>query len=451
MDDSFATKFGVAIFDTPLTPSTGWACVYGRDPIYLTSTGDLETDVFWITNIDWSIFTKIGLQKTPRFRPDNFLRTKLSSIITEIGLREVSKREQVKSLSEVVGATMQFANVHLGITAPPFGALNNGIRQIFLPSDQPEPMDVIEASESASQPYVSCEKTAPKDDDELIPVLMHRYQYAKQILASRLPAGRWVNVNLSTIGTTPREIDNWVVRCEKPLLLKVRIERMDSLASKLINYGNGAGLQMSKASMAGGSLVTLNNHEWVTSIEYRMLREHGTLSIEKILMADGWASNPVSLPIYGQFGEFSYSLGLYCESLWTSLTRSLNGKSAKTPISAWIHSIDRILCFQKAKMLTEDHDLVVHGYGYGRIMLRVSKEMAPSIPNICLKLSLISPMLTIDKNITAQPPPGQATSAQLLQVAMMRGERSFLYGIDKKALAESKKASMGSKNINFSI
>lgn len=170
-----------------------------------------------------------------------------------------------------------------------------------------------------------------------------------------------------------------------------------------------------------------------------MLREHGTLSIEKILMADGWAANPVSMPLYGQYGEFSYSLGLYCESLWTSLTRSINGKSAKSPISAWIHSVDRILCFEKAKILTEDHGLVVNGYGYGRIMLRVPKEIAPSIPGICLKLSLISPMLTIDKNISALPPGGHPTSAQLLQVAMMRGDRSFLYDIDRKAISESKK------------
>lgn len=216
MDESFARKFGAVIFDTPMTPSSGWACIYGSDPIYITSTGDLETHITWVTNIDWSIFIKIGLHKTPRFRPENFLRTKISSIIQEIGLKDATRREQAKSMSEIVGSTMQFANIHLGISAPPFGALNNGVRQIFLPSEQPEPMDVIEASESASQPYVSCEKTAPRDDDELVPVLMHRYQYAKNIISSRLPTGKWGNVNLATIGTTPREIDNWVVRCENP-------------------------------------------------------------------------------------------------------------------------------------------------------------------------------------------------------------------------------------------
>lgn len=453
MLDLTAAKYGVVLFDNNVSPATGWASVDGSPSFFISSTGDLDTNTTWITNIDANNFAKIGLNKTPRFRPENFLRTKLSSILFEIGRKDAPPKEQARCLSEIAGSVMKYAEIHLGITTAPFGALNNGIRQIFMPSERPEPIDVIEAAESAFQTYVNCERSSTHDDDdEIISLLMPRYQYAKQIVASRLPWGKWGVVPLHSVGSTRREIEHWITRCDKPLLLQIQIERMAPNPAKLVNYGNGAGMQINKSQIAGGgSMLILNKHEWVTSIEYAALKEYAVINVEKILIAESWAANPVSIPLYGQYSELAFPFGLYCESLWTSLTRSVVGKAAKTPISAWIHSIDRMLCFNKAMLLLENHNQSINGYGYGRIVIKVPKPEVYKVPELCLNHGLISPMFAPGLYSQFRLPSNTPTSAQLLQVAMARGERGFLANMNEKTMQEAKTRTGNSRSLNFTM
>lgn len=425
-------RYGAVLFDDPEAVERGWACVSGQDPFYVSSTGDLYSNTIWLTNVDLQAFYKKGLSKSPRLRPDSFLRTRVSSLLIELGLRYVEPREQSRSLAELFSIVMQFGFYHLGISSAPVGALNNGIRQVTLPEEQALPLYVKEAAEYAVQPHVICEKKEIEDNSELISLVFNRYGYALSMLEHRLPIGKWQRDRQFDFSSGAGNIVSKLEHSNKPALIRVDIRTIDISINHLVNYGSGAGMKTFK-SHSGSEAVTFNQRAWMTTPEFVFLSKYTEMEVKDVLVGEGYGINPLSVPAWGHYSEHSYAFGLYCENLWTALTRTLDGRSAKTPLSAWVHSVDRLRCLEKAMQIDCTENVTVHGYGYGRVTLQMTPASRGIMPDLALRQKMIAPMNDVAQ-AKHRPLPQPATHTDIMQIAMERGAIDFIERTNNAAI-----------------
>jgi len=429
-DFSRNEKYGVAIFNSMVDLKEGWACVEGESPFYISGTGDLYSDVIWFTNIDLTTFIKTGLNRTPRIRPDNYLRTRFSSLIIELGLRYYSTKFQAEYLSTLFGRIMDYANLHLGIDLAPATSLNSGIRQACFPEENPISNATKSAAEAAFQPHTICERHTDNENIDLISLVFHRTTYARSILSTELPIGNWKPVDSLILKQSDYQIMEWVKNCDLPLLVKVKIVSVNKDINHLVNYGAGAGFKAARSG-SGNEVITYNVRAWMTKPEYLFFLEYSDLKIENMLVSEGYGICPVSIPDWSSATEGSFAFGLYCENLWTSLTRTIDGRAAKNPIGAWIHSVDRVNCLKKSVELSMEPDVNIHSYGYGRITLEVPKGCAGLIPDLALKVKMISPMVHPDQ-ARARQIPDKIMPSELFQLVMERHSLEFFNQADEK-------------------
>jgi len=429
---SCAQRYGVAIFESPKELSSGWACVFDEEPYYITSTGDLYTNVIWLTNIDLRTLYEKGLSQSPKLRPDNFLRTRLSSIMIELGIKFEEPRIQAISLAKLFSTTMQFMFLHIGLSTAPAGTLNNGIRQACMPDEQSMTPDVKSAAEQAIQPHVLCEKSQSENGCELSSLVFHRFSYATNMLSHSLPIGAWEPVKTILLKQDTASLNAWLSTVNQPAMLEVVITSVDLRINHLINYGSGAGLKVEK-SFRGTEAVIFNARSWMTAPEYFYLTQFADMKIKNILIGKGYGMCPLTIPKWGSVTEGSYAFGLYCENLWTSLTRSLDGRSSKSPIGAWIHSLDRLYCLKKALAISEKEKVTIHSYGYGRITFQIPVSDKGAFPKLALRQKMIAPMPSPSETATS-PIPNNASHAELMQIAMERGANQYLERADQAAL-----------------
>lgn len=424
------SRLGVCLFDDPFSPSGGWAKESFGSPRYVRGTGDLRTDTTWLTNIDSNTFYKMGLSKTPRFRSGNFMRTMLSSIHTELGLSDLPPRERISLLCQIFAAVMDFTFINYGIKATPFGQLNNGIRQVAIPSEEPLCKLVREAAASATQPYVSCEKQPSEMKYHLATLVFHRQSYAKEICSQPFPIGPWSKAE-EGFPRSQYDLVNWLVEIDKPALIEVTIKKISQEINSLVNYGAGAGYRSSRANRS--SIIILNERRWMTSVEFSKLSKHAELDINQVILGSHFVRSPVNIPDWRSEIVRCFSFGLYCENLWTSLTRGLDGKGARTPLSAWVHSIDRLLCLEKCQQLMRDEHLIVHGYGYGRITVQAKEGQLMSMPDIALRQGLIAPAPSPNHIVTRDIHSGQ-TMLELTQILIERRAHNLILKLDAIAI-----------------
>ena len=438
MSNGFALpqSYGAVIFDRPEDASEGWACAVNDKPFRVSSTGDLSSGTVWYTNIPMETFFKKGFRQSPKLRPEGYLRTQHNSLMIELNLRNESPETQVLVLANLFHRVMHFSYLHLGLTSPPIGMLNNGLRQSSLPADPRTPVEVLKAAGEASQSYVECEKRNIEDRASLISLVFHRFMHAKHILSSNYPTGSWSRLDSANLPrNTSQAFEAWQHQVGRPALFQVTINAVATTINHLINYGAGAGMEVAQAS-EGGRYITYKRRCFMTGEELQFMLNYADITIDAAYLADNYGPAPVVLPNWGNFTENSFAFGLYAENLWTSLTRSLDGKSAKSPLSAWIHSYDRLACLRKAMEIDAEGIAIVHSYGYGRITLRLPESRRGLAAQLALTHKLISPMANKDE-VSTYAVSGKDGKAALMQAAMDRRARKFLEQLDEKAIDEA--------------
>ncbi len=423
-------RLGLCLFDNPYAPDGGWAVESFGTPRYIRGTGDLRSDTIWLVNIDGTAFHQMGLSRTPRLRSDAFLRTKLSSISLELGLSDLTQRDRASMLCQMFTAMMDFSYIDFGIKTAPTNQLNNGIRQVVLPIEEPIDPAVRAAAQAAWQSHVYCEKELASSDSQLLSFVFHRQSYAQELFSQPLPVGPWERFE----GEYPHEgtaFAEWLEALGRPALVEITLEHLHESINSLVNYGSGAGYTTSAANR--GSTITFNTRRWMTSVELRYLCPHARITIHGVILGNGFASSPVNVPSWDAQIQRSYAFGLYCENLWTSLTRSLDGKYSKSPLAAWMHSLDRICCLTKCRQLVQEEGFIVHSYGYGRVTVLASKTQILAMPHIALRLGILAPAPE-PENIVKRPVTPKQTILELTQLVIERRAHDLISRMDAIAI-----------------
>jgi len=425
-------RYGVVLFDDPGQVESGWACIAEGSPFYITSIHDLFFDVIWHTNVDIVIFNQKGLFQNTSLRCDSYLRTGLSSIVVELGLNSSSVDNQVRILADLFSTTMQFYLLHTGSERVPIGSLNNGVRQICIPEEQPISNVVREAATAAVHTHILSEKRQFKKGSNLVSFVFHRFLYSKEILTENLPVGPWERISPANLRASKHYLPEFISDLKKPALIKVVIHSLNENIGHFVNFGIVVGAPINNSSPVFEA-VSIKQRTWMTSIEYLKLCKYADMQIEDIYIAQGYGHSPITVPSWGRYTENSYAFGLYCENIWTALTRSLDGCLARTPLSAWVHSIDRLKCLSKAIAIDSCEDVTVHSYGFGRITLQVNNSEHSRVSRIAERHKLLASM-SKPTEIRVRSVTVGASHTELMQVAMERGSIDFIERTNAVAL-----------------
>jgi hypothetical protein len=173
------------------------------------------------------------------------------------------------------------------------------------------------------------------------------------------------------------------------------------------------------------------------SNEWAVLSELAEIEIDEIAISDREIEfERYRIPDTSRFARLSYSFGILLENYWYSLTSNEDGKPCRSPLTAWIHAIDRMWCLKYAMQL-HHKGYSISGYGCGRLTFSLREEMIPDFLKDCQALRLLPSMeLVNDPELQFERSnikiPENPKSNDLLAGAHLLGDLDMLMGWDDR-------------------
>lgn len=407
-------RFGCVMFDlqenidgksVPM-PGSGWASVEGATAYRIKNVGDLSSEVKWLSNLSENIFYKMKMSKYSHLKYSGYLRTDVGQIMKELGLNppKVTIVSICQTLSEIFTKVMRLTVEFYDITTFAEKDLQSELRLSFFPNDANISTHVDKALSRAYQDLVMCDHPLTKEKMNFIKLKRPRYYHAKSILDTSIPLwdGDWDFLSPQDLPGNTEEQLKFLMDQEKPFIAKVAIhsfshpENMNVDLSKLLNLGE---------SLGEGTIREQRN--WVCQPELLYLSKFANLEIQAAFMAKGYQEleKKVQLPYLGELSDFSYSLGLLSECVWTGLaSRSINpqtrSKRLVSPRACWLKAADRFMTLTSAMMLSSA-GFIVTSYGYGEVYIMVEDEKLSQLIEIAPHAGLTVPINIIEKRIVS--------------------------------------------------
>lgn len=434
-----AEALGVVLFDSPSTYSPesenpGYLCLPDTEPVRIFGTGDLPSDVRWLTNINLDVARAARLKNSPKLLNTNFLRTSVSTILSELGLSNRPVSVQAYALAHYFRNTMTLADSLLGISGTPAFSLNQAI-PVQISHYQPSISEQVrQFSVQSHQSYTQCEVSAGRDS-KFTSVTLPRQAHAAAILTAGLPWGGWEKLPLSGVASNQSRVD-YVLGCGRPAIAQITVTKVSKKFNQLVNYGAGAGM-LSAKTRTNNDYAVPNGRHCATSNELKFLAEIADVTVDEVYVCDSPVEVRYGLPVETVQSGLSYSYGLLCENIWTSLSRDTDGRVSKSPMSAWLHAEDRLACLRKAISM---HDLgyKILGYGYGRVNIALEQEMLDRYHTDCMQLGVVPAMgLAVSDVVSISESP---SPEELFNGLICQGAYDTILDLDNQFVNESANA-----------
>lgn len=362
---------------TVVALSDAWASVSGEPARRVQSVHELPSDVLWLTNLTWNNFFKAGLTRHPNFRSDGWLRTMFGQIASELGVHtsDVSADITVSAMSAIAQRVANIAiddykvKIKAARLNEDFAAAlktpTSSLPEAFYPffesiADHPSVSVIQTANYSASSPTVTLRR--------------NRLVHASQVLATPVPPDTGWELERA-VGTGS---DQWLESITNPFLVRCSVSNVNPMVAEVLSWGSGS----------------RQVREWLTDIEWRIVRELGDVTVHAALLCTKEAQvlpQAAMLPT-GPISALSYTLGLVAEQIWTAMVSRMRHKdslrySAK---AAWLRARDRMSMFDYAQRL-HARGVVVMSYGVGNVVARYPEGGLRRTLDIATDLSLMPP------------------------------------------------------------
>lgn len=366
-----ATKFGVAFFKgaSPYSRDENFACEYEGRPFQFSATTDLPSQTLWVTNLSSESLHEAGLSRTPHIANDSYFRTRISQMIPELGLRDLSPEYQVGLLSEILGCAANMLKTQLGLTQYPAYGMPQAVGQLYGSPEPPKGSALLSVAEQSCQRFTACERTRHHEKAEIFSFWFPRASWATDMLEIPRPVGGLTLLQkhqLPMNGADPKALVKWAFEVKVPLFARVKNHGVQERVGKLMNYGAGA-LDLKKDSTRGGSYDARNFREWCALPELAFLANYADVEVLQVAIASDW-DNTGLRTFETKRSAISYAYGLAAENLWVGTLRknSDNFTISKTLSTAWLQSEDRMRCLLAALKL-QSMGMEITTYGNGRI------------------------------------------------------------------------------------
>lgn len=383
-------KIGVCWFDETKVGSSGWCSVAGSQSRRITGISELESSVFWVTNLNYFEYKNLNLVRTPNIVDEQFFRSKLSVLAQEIGTNETPD-VLCQKLSSILHGVHLLGITNLGMSDNSLASYRytNAMQSVLLKQEwrsQPKGNQasmIIEAiKQSTQENQAMTGKFVPKGS-KATQFIFPRGSYAKWILSQKYPLNNnWRPLNFkenketiigfedgSKIRGTDAVIDKLKNISETNAgILKVSVLSTDESYVNHSKFGAGAN-NMIRCWATIPEIIEISKYSKV-SIMNGFHTESGHLDLPEILIPDE--------------SEYSLSKGLLLENAWVALSSPLyvKGYNNVSAIGAYMRAYDRIMCGRAAVSFSR-HGFVIGSYGTGRIVSyvksgeeHVAKELA---------------------------------------------------------------------------
>lgn len=380
--------YGVVLFndvilkkgkDRKRTPGEGWASIDGGEARRVNGITEVESNVKWLTNLDYIDFYANGLGKNKNLFYSGFLRTDLKSVADDIGsgVELMSADKAASLLSTVFKRVMELAVSRFKVS---FDNQDAGSLSEFIAARRVNkyeiPDEINSALKHAYQTSTQCVGRANRDW-KFAMLRKPRYQHTVDVLSTPVPSEfRWVYVNNDRMPAAgPRRVD-WCISNELPVLANVKVTpRRGGELNNIISYNSGAAVERA----------------WLSQPELLWMSLFCDVEVIGAFICEAGFEHQVEIdtfPTLGDFSHASYSLGLLCENFWVSMASprsNWKGQRFYPPRAIWYRSIDRIESFKAASRLHQE-GFQVSGYGHGSVWLNYPSGAARDLVDLATEM-----------------------------------------------------------------
>lgn len=434
-----AQSIGVALYESghPFDRKANWACEFRKEPFQFQSASDLPGQTLWVTNVELGELYKAGLHRNPKIAHEGYFRTRLSVMISELGIEQWPLEQQAAMLAEVLGTAAEMARLQLGLVQYPSNGIQQAVGQLYGLPEAPEGSAIFRVAELACQNYTSCERERRYEQAKVFSFWLPRYDWASALLSEPLPLNdRLQSVapqSLPHMGRDAAALVDWAKELRQPLFAKIRIHALEDVMGKLLNYGAGA-LGVNSQSSVGKGYEARNMREWCALPELETLSQAGDIEVLQVALATSGFKTPELSVFSSRPAAVSYSYGLVAENLWVGLTRrpTPDGKTSRNLSTAWLQALDRMACLSIAERL-HGMGMEIVNYGYGRITVVCPKSLYQMIPQIAREHGLLYPAALTE----LQPyQPNPSSAFMVMQSLLSRGDFTNIRKMNQLALRE---------------
>ncbi len=387
------TKIGVVCFENIENADKAWISISGKPARRISGIGELESSVYWITNLPYFSFLKLNLNKKPNIFDQQFFRTSIKLIAAEVGLEDDLKKLAEfcsDSFQKVFDLTNNIYDIELKYS--PY-RLNNllsdyvisrSVKQHPMGSSANTLLDAFRESTQQNQSMLGEAPTGSHTRTFMFP----RGAYSRFILSQSYPCStQWSEIKKkdisTTIGTresneivgTKSAVNKILKICEnKSGLFKVNVLYIDKFFRTFANFSQGSNYQ----------------RNWVCLPELLEIIKYSTVEILEGYISE---SEPLKInkKINLKLNEFSFSNGLFLENVWTAYTLPLNRGKFFTPVGAYMRSYDRMVCMKAAYEFARNN-LTVGSFGTGRIVVYLRKQDEDLACEVAMENGLMPPL-----------------------------------------------------------
>lgn len=365
---------------TVISPGSGWASISGQKAQRIESIQKLSNDVIWFTNLKYPNFMKAGFHKISHIRDEEWIKTEFHHLVNEIGIdaNKLPVNTSVEVIATIAQRVLDGANSLLGVKplsrksinndfalaiGAPRSALADDIYGLFKPFCNYEIVNVVE-------------KVPCSDLSQTIILRRNRISHARDVMSTDCPSDVSWHMEQPLADNMN---DAWLESIKTPFLAQCSISHVKPEVSRILSWGSGFRIRK----------------DWLTDIEWRVVRQYGTLTIHQALVCDSPATSLKQKQLIPTVpcAELSISYGLIAENIWTAMTLAQphsSGQMRFAAAAAWLRSVDRMRMFEFAKRLSE-HDLNVINYGSGRVAVRYPVGTLSRVLDVALDVGLMPP------------------------------------------------------------
>lgn len=383
--DNDKTVLGACVFDNIVAHQQGWVSLNGEPAYRIQSTSEVpDNQILW-TNIDSLQRFNSGL--SGRFLANDWFKRRFPLIRQEMGWDEndMPCSELAVRMAKLFCRVNGYLRKYVGVKVPNTYGLVDSIRQMRaedVKGDTPE--EVFLHAKNATHAYRSAERiTDPTMEYQTLymPGAKHTQDIATLDRVPK-PGGKWQGIRIKDIPdsiTYDNELGiagRWA-REVSPVLVRCTVDAVNPLVHSLVNPAGDCGINGRRA--------------WRTSNEIEMLSVFSRIQIH-----GAWQStNPVHVrnivpemeitdvadgedPIHA-LRALSISWQIFADAIWRSgcMIRAhfkYKDHPFTPPYTAFIRTADVLLCQAKAFELLNDKNIIVMGYGSGKINILIEKS-----------------------------------------------------------------------------
>lgn len=362
--------YGVVLFDDAIRnvsrkrkaeATDGFASIAGAPARRIVSVNELDSNVKWMTNLEFTDFNANGLLRNPNFFFSGFLRTELKQLADEIGAGsdQMNAREAATSLSTLFSRVMGIAEQTLGIQFVNTRMSTRGLSDFIaerVVNKNKIPDDANAAFKAAYQTWIPLVVKVPREWKRIM-LRRPRYRHAVEVLSTAVPSEfQWVYVHNAKLPADNEARIAWCLGNELPVVANVVVKPRRTEFMDLISYNAGAQQERS----------------WVCQPELLMLSQFCDVEVIGAFVCEAGFEEQKELkqfPDLGDFTEASISLGILAENFWVSMasprTTPTNAKFWP-PRAVWYRAMDRLAMFMNAVKMQRE-GFKVFGYGSGAL------------------------------------------------------------------------------------